>query len=338
MVRLLLVRHAQSQMNVYQEDMSTKLTRGELTSAKFIKALRDGPPGTAAGDDAVLSELGQTQARRLGEVWGHSLIEKARAGKLIVFVSPFTRTLQTADPLMREIIGQCPGFQALVLPAIMEAGGLMHAEDLRRFDSVDELTRQGRRKEALELFKSFIWQPQGLTARQMRSHFPWARTQPTAEDKALLHGLLQAGVPDGDLREDDPWWTGGYESTKRAARRVDGVANWILSSVRNDTSEDTVVLMVSHGAMIEQTANSLLHYSFTGRPVENPSLSLAGVRNSSVTSLLLPSDRYEYLRERPNFNGEVVKFRCRLELFNDTAHLGDEMLRTFAIANLNAKL
>lgn len=62
------------------------LNAGEMSNEEFNKNMRDGPPGTAAGDDATLSSLGLTQADRLGEAWAPLLIAKAKQGKLVTFV------------------------------------------------------------------------------------------------------------------------------------------------------------------------------------------------------------------------------------------------------------
>jgi broad specificity phosphatase PhoE len=85
------------------ESVMERMVRGELNRESFNKAMRDGPPGTGACDDAQLTELGLSQAERLGQTWNPLLVEKAKRGKLLCFVSPFTRTLQTADPLMAKL-------------------------------------------------------------------------------------------------------------------------------------------------------------------------------------------------------------------------------------------
>merc|ERR1712070_360445 len=69
-------------------------------------------------------------------------------------------------------------------------------------------------------------------------------------------------------------------------------------------------------------------------------MSFEGIRNTSVTSLLLPSRAYTYPGERPNGRGEVVPFSSKLDIFNDTSHLGDDQLRMFFkhAAALNSRL
>ena len=124
MPRIMMVRHAQSAQNAYMETLMVKMGKGDIDADAFNRGMRDGPAGTAAGDDSSLSVLGVSQADCLGRSWAPLLLEKAKLGKLITFVSPFLRTLQTADPLLSEICRQVPGYKAVILPAIMEAGGL----------------------------------------------------------------------------------------------------------------------------------------------------------------------------------------------------------------------
>jgi broad specificity phosphatase PhoE len=111
MVRVLLVRHAQSRQNAHMLEVEERLERGELSAAGFNKAMRDAPDGLHAGADACLTELGEQQARDLGEAWAPLLEAKARQGRLHVLVSPFLRTLQTASPLLERCA--CPKPRAL---------------------------------------------------------------------------------------------------------------------------------------------------------------------------------------------------------------------------------
>ena len=164
-MRLLLVRHAESEQNAYMESLLELMRRGELSPEAFNTAMRDAKPRggerTDAGSDATLTELGRSQAQRLGAAWAPLLVDKARRGKLLVFVSPFKRTLMTADPLMAALASAVPGFRAAVLPAIMEAGGLTSREDFAHFGRIGALMKGGRREEAVALLGSIQWAPQG---------------------------------------------------------------------------------------------------------------------------------------------------------------------------------
>ena len=71
--------------------------------------MRDAPENMDAGADAPLTSKGVAQAAAFGAAWAPLLAERAKQGKLKVFVSPFLRTLQTADPLMKELAALVPG-------------------------------------------------------------------------------------------------------------------------------------------------------------------------------------------------------------------------------------
>ena len=163
-MRVLLIRHAQSVQNAYMEGVLAR----DLPKGEFNKAMRDAPPGMDAGADAALTAKGCGQARLLAEHWAPLLADAARRGRLAVFISPFLRTLLTADPLLRSLALRVPGWASgpqppLLLPAIMELGGLTAAEDFKQFDRIDALASAGRRAEAMALFKAIAWEPMGLS-------------------------------------------------------------------------------------------------------------------------------------------------------------------------------
>ena len=95
-----------------------------------------GGPGTAAGDDAPLSPTGARQAEALGNVYSKAFATIARGKQLRFYVSPFTRTLQTADPLLSKL-----GVVAEIVPALMEVGGLTSRKDFARFDAISALMK-----------------------------------------------------------------------------------------------------------------------------------------------------------------------------------------------------
>ena len=70
MVRLMMIRHAQSLQNAYMEELMLKVKTGEMPLSKFNSRMRNGPEEANAGQDATLSSHGFTQAEKLGEVWG----------------------------------------------------------------------------------------------------------------------------------------------------------------------------------------------------------------------------------------------------------------------------
>ena len=307
MVRVLLIRHAQSLQNAYMEGISAKIARGELAPTELNKAMRDAPENMDAGADSPLTEKGAAQADRLGEAWGPLLADRAKQGKLKVFVSPFMRTLATADPLMRRLVQSAPGFTASLLPAIMEKGGLTAADDFRKFDQIDALTRAGKRDEALAFLKAIEWQPMGMTGEQIEQRFRWTVGSSGSSDGPPLPGNVH-------VSRSEPWWRDGYESSKAAAARVREVVQWLDGPLREGVSGDTVVVpaprnnhlehwstfvlqfgtvlaadhadcflqvLVTHGGTIAALTEALLGFG--------EGLSADGIRNTSVSSLLMPS-------------------------------------------------
>ena len=157
-----------------------------------------------------------------------------------------------------------------------------------------------------------------------------------------LQGVATAAVSGtirdiGTVRDDPrPWWRGGFETTKRTQARMAKVAAWILTELAQNTSgstdDDTVVVMVAHGGVIAKLTNLLCHAAFTGtsQPQPQPLCSTDGVRNTSVTSICLPSRAYGYDHDLPNSSGTVDKYLAKIDFFNSTDHLGNEQNRLWA--------
>lgn len=118
----MLIRHAESVQNKHMRGVMERLRTGDIAAKPFNEQMRRGPPGAHGGADAELTPLGLEQADMLGAAWAPALSAAAAAGKLRVYVSPFIRTMRTADPLLRRVVAAVPGFQATVLPAVMEEG------------------------------------------------------------------------------------------------------------------------------------------------------------------------------------------------------------------------
>mmetsp|Transcript_23264 Transcript_23264/g.73647 ORF Transcript_23264/g.73647 Transcript_23264/m.73647 type:complete len:262 (-) Transcript_23264:56-841(-) len=261
---------------------------------------------------------------------------------MVRLVSPFFRTLQTADALMGRLVQAVPTQKAAVLPAIMEAAGLVSGPDFRRFDELDRLRRAGQREEAVKRLKAFTWEPMGLSGNDIVRRFPWAR--PLDQGDAALFPGAEAGSRDSlatALSMDSPWWTGGFESSKRTASRLAAVAAWIDGTLRAALPDEALVVFVTHGQAIEMLSR-LLTLAARGSDLDaegdNVAVSYAGIRNTSVTVLALPSADSALRGERPNASGHVERFRTRFEVFNDTTHLGMQPLRQWAADCLSAKL
>ena len=85
--------------------------------------------GSREDGDAPLTPLGEEQAEQLGEFYAPLLMEKAREGKLRLFVSPQMRTCQTAAPLYSRL-HQETGIRAAVRVELHEHGPPMHMDNL----------------------------------------------------------------------------------------------------------------------------------------------------------------------------------------------------------------
>ena len=68
MVRVLLIRHAQSMQNEFREGVSARIAAGELEPSELNATMRNAPALHDAGADSPLTELGEQQAELLGEL------------------------------------------------------------------------------------------------------------------------------------------------------------------------------------------------------------------------------------------------------------------------------
>lgn len=340
MVRLLLIRHAQSEQNAYMEKLIQELKNGTSNAKDFNAKMRNGPEGTHGGADAKLTSLGFTQADRLGRTYTPLLLNKAKQGKLKVFVSPFTRCLHTADPLLRSISTEIPSFKATILPAIMESGGLADKKDFAQFNQIEGLIKQGKRKEAIQVLKAIRWKPQGKSGQDILQQFPWATLD--HDTNALITNGVSVSPWAAITNSATPWWKFGFESTKRAEKRIRAVGEWITSSLcenaSGESSDEHVIVFVCHGGTIQELTNLLCNYGVTGTKDQQHSIDFGAIRNTSVTSIVVPSSKYKYQGERPNSKGQIDRYRVKLEQMNDSSHLQDEQLRFWANYVLNAKL
>lgn len=309
MVRLLFIRHAESAQNVQQ------LSNVDVTAQsdeEVLSAMRSAG-GTEDGD-FPLSREGERQAKALSAVWSPLLLEKAREGRLHIFVSPMKRCLQTADPLMRELNAAC-GMKALVKPSIMEFGGLTWPKDMAVFDEMAKLRKKGDTAGAMSLLKNMKWRSAGLSGDEIKKTFPWAD--------------LPKGFP-----ATTPWHMGGFEGSGALKRRLATVMEDIRV-LPESYGNGEVVVFVSHGGTIAD----LLYWILLGsmRPIpQNLALgtpSFEAFHNTSVTSVVLP-DRSAYpFGPNGRTTGEMNGFSALLEFANNTTHLGENKLRDWAVEN-----
>ena len=344
MVRLMMVRHAQSVQNEFMEMVIERVRQGELPLSEFNKTMRNGPPEANAGQDATLTSRGVVQAERLGKEWGPILTNVAKLNRLIVFVSPFLRCCLTADPVMKYITERVSSFKATILPMIMEEGGLCDAQDMKILDEVTELIKAGNSEAGIKLLKSAKWQRMGMTGKEISNRFPWSR-RPSELGKRGRHWLTSDVasfcLPIVDHQQ---WYANGWEGKKAIEKRMRALMVWV-KSLQYQESDDVTVLWFTHGGTISNMSNRIMTHgvNWTEQNVvgkSSDSIATDGIYNTSVTSFLLPSPSYVYPWEMRNNSdsSQVAPWRVKLEFFNDTAHLGIERLNRFGELFLSAKL
>ena len=368
-MRLLLIRHAQSLQNLYMETVLDDIASGAAEPHEFMKKMRDAPPGAHGGADSPLSLHGTAQTLKLGATYSPLLVDAARRGQLHVFVSPFQRTMRTADPLMRALASQVPGLKAAVLPMIMEDGGLCSPADMQRLDEIERMVRQGKRKEAIAHLKTIQWEPQGMSGAELLAEFPWCTLLGSGgggrgsshDDYDEMMAPLFAATTGGEQAfggvllvadSEDPWWRGGFEGQKSSEARSARLARWLGTSLPAKVPEDAVVVLVSHGGTIARLTNKLMGWAVSGGETSNDQrasssssssssmsdfpqragLSLKTVFNTAVSSFHVPGPGADFrlLGGLPSASGEADSFRIRVDYFNDTAHLGDEAIKAAA--------
>jgi hypothetical protein len=175
-----------------------------------------------------------------------------------------------------------------------------------------------------------------MSGNEIKTRFPWSSFN-TQGHKLITPDVITP--PFAPIKSnDDAWWTYGFESKKRSEQRVAIVGKWITQHLCEKCGDDDVVVLVCHGGTISELTNFLLNYALTSATAQDHKLDLDGIRNSSVTALLVPGKNSEYFGERPKTHGEVNRYLVKVEQLNDTAHLGDEQLRFWADYFLDAKL
>ena len=245
--------------------------------------------GSREDGDAPLTPLGEQQAEQLGEFYAPLLMEKAREGKLRLFVSPQMRTCQTAAPLYSRL-HQETGIRAAVRVELHEHGPPMHMDNLyaptpplplplaaraaatkltrappllctRPFQREGtklqaQLTRRVRAGE-IEMTTAEIEAAVEAKRETFRDRwtpsgmnaFAFRRKFPWA-DPPRTNGL--DGVP---LAEGDAWMNYGPESKARHLLRAESNAEF-LRSLQKEMRNDELVVCVSHGAIMGTTVRN----------------------------------------------------------------------------------
>ena len=138
-MRVLLVRHGQSENNVIQERLSPMLARGEISSqemwAMWMKE---------RFDDPALTAKGKAEAVKLGNFYSRWIKKEGCGAKL--FASGMLRAAQTAHPLSVAL-----SQPVKLRPDIFEVGGIYGSDDGSR----SPMTTPGKTNTASELQSLF---------------------------------------------------------------------------------------------------------------------------------------------------------------------------------------
>ena len=126
-MRLLFIRHAESEENFFMESLVTKFPKGLPSDYKLMDELMKA--GSRDDGDAPLTALGLEQAEKLGAFYAPLLAQKALDGKLQIFVSPQRRTCLTAAPLVSRL-HQAAGIRAQTRVELHETGPPTHRDNL----------------------------------------------------------------------------------------------------------------------------------------------------------------------------------------------------------------
>jgi len=303
MVRVLLIRHGESEENETLHNLFDMLQRKEISGKQ---AIREGMKDKMVDDgDSPLTALGRQQVEELGTYWAPMLAHKAATGGLHAFVSPFTRTMCTADPLL-SILHDNFGVIATIRPELGEVPGLVARDDTELVDQAEDLATQGKVEEALEKLRTHKWRACGMTPSQLTQKFPWAR---------LANSSLS------DHPTDLPWYTSGWERPSVAAARGE-VNRDFLRSLQSTLPNDDVVVLVAHGLSLGILLRTLLTSGSSTVSMFNE------VENTSVTSLFLASPSVQGdgnffmpMGLAPHFPQRAPLTTAKLEFFNRVDHL-----------------
>ena len=198
----LLIRHGESTAN-RRNFVHALAVRAEGLTPREAQA-RMVAESREANGDAVLTDNGMQQAELLGLFWSKILKHKAKEGRVRVVVSPMTRNLQTADPLVRylnaelaiatpqaqpqspsqkapkspksQTVPAATSVPATVNPDLFEIPGLFHPDDCLPFFQLQDGLMRSTGDEARKLRKTmanYPWRPAGLSVDEMKSKFPW---------------------------------------------------------------------------------------------------------------------------------------------------------------------
>eukprot|EP00943_MAST-04B_sp_MAST-4B-sp1_P001395 g1395.t1 len=327
MVRVFLVRHAESVENLKFEDYFRK-NQQHIQNAKdgnedqneispWVGIIQQIAEILPHHGDCELTDLGYAQAEAFGIYWSKILQHKAKNGKLHVYVSPQHRTLLTVRPFMRELnYTYNIDIDCTVIHDLHE-----HTPPKAKVDMIREqndtdlmqLRKEGRFPE-MNLLRKRKWRnkftPAGLTGQEMLTLASVGSPQGNNSRQWL-------NITDASIPLHSRWYVKGQESDEYAEERANNIGNF-LREKQKLLSNDDVIVCVSHGAIMGRIIRNLMNLA-----PQKSKFSFEGSHNTCVTVLTLPSPTPIYEKWR---TFKPTPLQCILEIQNNTIHLGSYAL------------
>ena len=212
-------------------------------------------PGEARQGDPPITELGKAQAEAVGEF----LLQRGIYDVSQIFVSPMRRTLLTARPLIRMLLGlhkkrsssssSPPSLKPItVLPLICENGGVFegerHGSELTSHLHGAETSSAGVSKDSDSALASGSADADddshGLKVTEMIRDVLLSSHEGAAEEECVRSAICFAR-PCGEAQG---WWTGGRETDEAYAERCKSICEWIQSLEKS-------ALLITHGKLMD---------------------------------------------------------------------------------------
>ena len=268
----LLIRHGESTANVREFELALaaraqRLTPAQLAQQRLHLTTQPGTGMLEPNGDAELTANGRTQAELLGQFWAKILQHRAQQGRVHIIVSPMTRNLQTADPLVRVLNKQLRcgkentnSVRAVINPDLVEIPGFFHPDDAHMFFNLQarlvppagaggqgfDRPPESDRNSSRDVTGKYSWRPAGLSGNDIKRKFPWCR---------IPHCMLEP--------RDVGWWQTGCESMDDIEARAVRLADSI-EEMRETLHRKDVVVIFTHGLMHNLLLNLLMARQFYG--------------------------------------------------------------------------
>ena len=329
MVRVFLVRHAESVENLNMESYFRKNQQriqksdkhddtNENTVSPWVGIMERMAAILPPHGDCELTDLGYAQAEAFGIYWSKILQHKAKSGKLHVYVSPQHRTLLTVRPFMRELnYTYNINIDCTVIHDLHEHGPPKATADMIREQNdpdLMQLRKEGRFPE-MNLLRKQKWHnkftPAGLTGEEMLT------LASVGSPKGIDSSRQWLNITDANIPLQSRWYVKGQELDEYAEERANNIGNF-LREQQKILGDDDVIVCVSHGAIMGRIIRNLMNLT-----PQKSKYSFEGSHNTCVTVLTMPSPTPIYEKWR---TFKPTPLQCILEIQNNTIHLGSYAL------------